>query len=111
MVLQGRHTPSHRKSITYLAFDVFKSKTHLVVAIHLTAVLGLEGRAQADGDALTDEGKAAQEAVLAGEHVHGAALAPADARGLCVQLRHHCPAPRSVCVCVCVQVLETTSRP
>ena len=45
-----------------------------LVAEDLTAVLDLEGGSQADRDPLADEGEAAEEAVLLGEHVHGAVV-------------------------------------
>ena len=45
-----------------------------LVAEDLAPVLDLEGRAEADGDPLADEGEAAEEAVLLGEHMHGAGV-------------------------------------
>ena len=64
---------------------------HLVrrlVAQHVAAVLDLERGAQADGDAFPDERKPAQQPKLFGEHVHGAALAAADAGLFAKQLGH-----------------------
>lgn len=43
-----------------------------LVSQNFAAVLDLEGCPETDGDPLADEGEAAEEAVLLGEHVHGA---------------------------------------
>jgi len=54
--MQRTHTKTHVHTCPHT--------THLVITVHLASVLALEGGAQADGDALTDEGEAAQKVVL-----------------------------------------------
>lgn len=54
----------------------------------LAAVLGGESGTGGDWDALADKGEAADEVALAGEHVHGAALATTASSGLPEKLRH-----------------------
>mmetsp|Transcript_30622 Transcript_30622/g.76019 ORF Transcript_30622/g.76019 Transcript_30622/m.76019 type:complete len:324 (-) Transcript_30622:49-1020(-) len=57
----------------------------------LPPVRDAEGRPEGNGDVLRDEGKAAHDAPLLGEHVHGPAPALGAARLLAVQLRHDLP--------------------
>lgn len=56
---------------------------------NFSPILGGEGGAGGDRDALTDEGEASDEVVLAREHVHGASLATAASGSLAEELGHY----------------------